>query len=215
MLFPDQTCRYELRATVLFGANRVVGQLTRELRISGNSAAAMSGKGCQLLVSPCAVTPSLGHMIKGHQAQTAEVGDELSSSGSMERVKKRVHQTFVGCDRQSRSHVVLPALSLRRQVLTNGKHMNVENQCPASTGSAQMGHCLSDTFQGKWKKNLEDIKQIPVVHFKAETENSHETTLKGSLNCQEVQVEFWLHWNIVCKLLSDHRMVLNLTRRGL
>lgn len=116
----------------------------------------MSGKGCQLLVSPSAVTPSLGHMIKGHQVQTTGASDGLSSRGSMERVKKHVHQTFVDSKRQSRSHVVLPALSLRKQVLTNGKHINTENQCPApqqhssvSTVSAQMGHHLSETFQGK------------------------------------------------------------------
>ncbi|XP_075900963.1 zinc finger protein GLIS3 isoform X3 [Nelusetta ayraudi] len=115
----------------------------------------MSGKGCQLLVSPCAMTPSLGHMIKGQQAQTAEASDELSPRGSVVRVKKRANQTFAGCERHSRSHVVLPALTLRRQVLTNGKHINVESQCPApqqrspvSTVSAQMGQCLSDTLQG-------------------------------------------------------------------
>lgn len=125
----------------------------------------MSGKGCQLLVSPCAVTPSLGHMIKGQQAPIGEASDGRSSPGSVERVKKRAQQAFVGCERQSRSHVVLPALSLRRQVLTNGKHVNVESQCPppqqrspAPTVSAQMGHCLSDTLQGKKKKSLEEIE---------------------------------------------------------
>lgn len=113
----------------------------------------MSGKACQLLVSPSAVNPSLGHMIKGHQTQTAEDGDELSSSSSMERVKKH-HQTFVGNQMQSRSHLVLPALSLRRQVLTNGKHITAESQCPVPQqhSSVSMGHHLSETFQGKKKR---------------------------------------------------------------
>lgn len=111
------------------------------------------------MVSPSAVTPSLGHIMKGHQAQTTEASDELNSCGSMDRVKKHVHQTFVNSKRQSRSHVVLPALSLRRQVLTSGKHINTESQCPASqqhsslsTVSAQIGHHLSETFQGKTKR---------------------------------------------------------------
>lgn len=158
VFLPNLTSRYEQHATFLFGANRVIGQLTGWA--CGNSAAAMSGKGCQLLVSPSAVTPSLGHMIKGHQTQTTEDSDELSSRSSMERVKQHVHQTFVGSKRQSRSHLVLPALSLRRQVLTNGKHISVESQCPVSQQhssvsavSAQVGHHLSETFQGKTKRN--------------------------------------------------------------
>lgn len=122
----------------------------------------MSGKGCQLLVSPCSMSPSLG-MIKGHQAQSVHASplqrDELSPSGGVEKVKKRVLQTF-GSEEQARSHVVLPALSLRRQVLTNGKHVNMAAECPphqpgpSQHTPASTGHRLSNKFRGKGLKTV-------------------------------------------------------------
>lgn len=92
----------------------------------------MSGKGCQLLVSPCNMSPSLG-IIKGHQPQSIRMSSPQWANPSpctgMEKVRKRVTHSFASV-KQGRSQVVLPTLSLRRQVLTNGKHPNMPTQSP-------------------------------------------------------------------------------------
>ncbi|KAM6902453.1 zinc finger protein GLIS3 [Xenentodon cancila] len=88
----------------------------------------MSGKGCQLLVSPCSVSPSLT-MIRGHQTQairmpssSPELTNLTPSLGRTEKVKRgSIHPVTSG--KPSGGHVVLPTLSLRRQVLTHGKHL--------------------------------------------------------------------------------------------
>uniref|UniRef100_A0A665V1Z1 GLIS family zinc finger 3 n=1 Tax=Echeneis naucrates TaxID=173247 RepID=A0A665V1Z1_ECHNA len=89
----------------------------------------MSGKGCQLLVSPCNVSPSLS-MIRGHQSKSIRIPlsppqrSSFSSSSGLEKVKQgAIHSLSAG--KQSGSHVVLPNLSLRRQVLITGKHLNM------------------------------------------------------------------------------------------
>ncbi|XP_075311778.1 zinc finger protein GLIS3 [Odontesthes bonariensis] len=88
----------------------------------------MSGKGCQLLVSPCSVSPSLS-MIRGHQSQSIrmpmsspQLTSHSPSSGRMEKVKKGAIHSLSSV-KASEGHVVLPTLSLRRQVLINGKHL--------------------------------------------------------------------------------------------
>lgn len=160
----------------------------------------MSGKGCQLLVSPSAVTPSLGHMVKGHQTHNTKTSGDLSSRDSIEKVKKNIHQTFESS--KSRSHVVLPALSLRRQVLTNGKQLNTDSQCPASlqhslvsTVPAQMGHHLSETFKGKMESNAWKTSNKTVL--------LRRITAKGRFRCQD--------WNFDC----NHWVALNLAWSGL
>ncbi|XP_014852043.1 PREDICTED: zinc finger protein GLIS3-like isoform X1 [Poecilia mexicana] len=96
----------------------------------------MSGKGCQLLVSPCSIPPSL-NTIRGHQSQT--IGIPVSSSpqqaglrsstGRTEKAKGRsIHSLAFG--NQNEGHVVLPNLSLRRKVLTNGKNLTVPPRNP-------------------------------------------------------------------------------------
>ncbi|KAA8584590.1 hypothetical protein FQN60_008375, partial [Etheostoma spectabile] len=119
----------------------------------------MSGKGCQLLVSPCSVSPSLS-MIRGHQSQSIRIPmsipqrANLSPSSSMEKVKKGAMQSF-GSEKQSGSHVVLPTLSLHRQVLTNGKHINISTASPHQqvptyhpTSTIQMGRCsINNSFK--------------------------------------------------------------------
>lgn len=92
----------------------------------------MSGKGCQLLVSPCNMSPSLG-IIKGHQPQSIRISPPQwanpSPCSGMENVRKRVTHSFASV-KQGRSQVVLPTLSLCRQVLTNGKHPNMPTRSP-------------------------------------------------------------------------------------
>ncbi|XP_023275268.1 zinc finger protein GLIS3-like isoform X2 [Seriola lalandi dorsalis] len=125
----------------------------------------MSGKGCQLLVSPCNVSPSLS-MIRGHQPKSIRIPlsprqrSNLSPSLGMEKVKKgAIHSLASG--KQSGSHVVLPTLSLRRQVLTTGKQLNMptapqQQQVPAHhpptttvTNTIQTGLSSSDnSFKG-------------------------------------------------------------------
>ncbi|KAK5852071.1 hypothetical protein PBY51_023575 [Eleginops maclovinus] len=125
----------------------------------------MSGKGCQLLVSPCSVSPSMS-MIRGHQSKSIKIPmssphrDNLSPSSKMDRVKRGDFHSF-NPGKQSESHVVLPSLSLRRQVLTNGKHINISTSSPhqqvpthhpsTKTGAnpMQTGRCSSNhSFKG-------------------------------------------------------------------
>uniref|UniRef100_A0A8C8DJF3 Transcription factor IIIA n=1 Tax=Oryzias sinensis TaxID=183150 RepID=A0A8C8DJF3_9TELE len=89
----------------------------------------MSGKGCQLMVSPSRVSPPL-KMTRGHQSHYIRIptaSDDLvslcSSLGRSEEVKTGNGNSFTA-GKQNGSHVVLPALSLRRQVLINGKHLS-------------------------------------------------------------------------------------------
>ncbi|XP_026212289.1 zinc finger protein GLIS3 isoform X2 [Anabas testudineus] len=94
----------------------------------------MSGKGCQLLVSPCSVSPSLS-MIREHQPQSIRIPvsspqrANLSPSSGMDKVKRRTVHSFAS-GKQSGSHVVLPPLSLRRQVLTSGKQLTMPSTSP-------------------------------------------------------------------------------------
>nr|XP_046231571.1 zinc finger protein GLIS3 isoform X4 [Scatophagus argus] len=125
----------------------------------------MSGKGCQLLVSPCNVSPSLS-MIRGHQPQSIRIPvsspqrPNLSPSSGVEKVRRRPTNSLAS-GKQDRSHVVLPTLSLRRQVLTNGKHLNMptqslHQQVPAHhtptktvTSTTQTGLCsANNSFKG-------------------------------------------------------------------
>nr|XP_020474303.1 zinc finger protein GLIS3-like isoform X2 [Monopterus albus] len=116
----------------------------------------MSGKSCQLLVSPCSVSPSLS-MIRGHQSQSIVIPMSspqrvnLSSSSGMEKVKRGANHSLIS-GKNSGSHVVLPTLSLRRQVLTNGKQLTASphQQVPAHyppnttvTTTIQTGLCNS------------------------------------------------------------------------
>ncbi|XP_034566138.1 zinc finger protein GLIS3 isoform X2 [Notolabrus celidotus] len=120
----------------------------------------MSGQGCQLLVSP-----SL-NMIRGYQPQsirmpmTSPQQASLSPSSGMEKVKKGALHPYTS-EKQGGGHVLLPALCLRRQVLTNGKNPNVQtasshHQVPAihppttaGTTNIQTGLCSSrNSFKG-------------------------------------------------------------------
>ncbi|XP_057674320.1 zinc finger protein GLIS3 [Corythoichthys intestinalis] len=73
----------------------------------------MSGKGCQILVSPCTMSPPL-QRTRGHQSQAIKVPGSSPQWGGLH---------FSGADggKQNASHQALPSLSLRRKVLTNGK----------------------------------------------------------------------------------------------
>lgn len=102
----------------------------------------MSGRGCQLLVSPCNVSPSMSIM-GGHQASPQRAS--LGSCVGTDKMKKRLNSSFAS-ESQNGSHVVLPSLCLRRQVLTNGKDLNVpgqppHRQVPAHHGLALAGPC--------------------------------------------------------------------------
>lgn len=125
----------------------------------------MSGQGCHLLVSPCNVSPSLS-MIRGQQSQSIRIPmsspqrASLSPSSGMEKVKTGTIHSFAS-GIQGGSHIVLPTLSLRRQVLTNVKHLNMptaslQQQVPTHpptttvTTTIQTGLCSStNSFKGK------------------------------------------------------------------
>lgn len=127
----------------------------------------MSGKGCQLLVSPCNMSPSLS-MIRGHQSQPIKMSSpqrvSLGSCYGTEKMKKQVTHSFAS-EKQNGSHVILPSLSLRRQVLTNGKDLNIltqslhrqvashHNPTTRVTTTIQTGPC-SQNFKGKRLKNV-------------------------------------------------------------
>lgn len=164
---------------ILFKANfpncSCLNHLPHELRAHADeSASAMSGKGCQLLVSPCSVSPSLS-MIRGHQSQSVRTSmsspqrASLSPSVGIEKVKSGAIHSFAS-GKQGRSHVVLPTLSLRRQVLTNGKHANMQTPSPhqhtttttTATATIQTGLCSSNnSFKGNKKK----VKNISECNF--------------------------------------------------
>ncbi|XP_054612632.1 zinc finger protein GLIS3 [Dunckerocampus dactyliophorus] len=77
----------------------------------------MSGKGCQLMVSPCTVSPSLRKIRRhGSQSIKAPVASPHWGGPPFPCVDKST------TEKQSGSHIALPSLSLRRKVLTNGKH---------------------------------------------------------------------------------------------
>ncbi|XP_021458443.2 zinc finger protein GLIS3 [Oncorhynchus mykiss] len=103
----------------------------------------MNGKGCHLLVSPSGVPPSLG-MITGQQAPSIRMPMRTTLSpgfcatlspspvGSSWGRGGGVHHSQVPLSSgtnsgNSGSSVLLPALSLRRQMLTNGKQPNVSS----------------------------------------------------------------------------------------
>lgn len=114
--------------------------LIRSELLSFCCASTMSGKGCQLLASPCSVSPSLS-MIREHQPQSIRIPmsspqrGNLSPCSGMDNVKRGPVHSFAS-GKQTGSHVVLPTLSLRRQVLTNGKQLTITTASPTLQGPA-------------------------------------------------------------------------------
>uniref|UniRef100_A0A8C6TXL6 GLIS family zinc finger 3 n=1 Tax=Neogobius melanostomus TaxID=47308 RepID=A0A8C6TXL6_9GOBI len=81
----------------------------------------MSEKGCQLLISPCSVSPSLS-LIQTQSIRCPIMPQRnLSPNSSFDRIHKRASEHAVATGKQSGSLTLLPSLSLRRQVLTNRK----------------------------------------------------------------------------------------------
>ncbi|XP_030598987.1 zinc finger protein GLIS3 [Archocentrus centrarchus] len=123
----------------------------------------MSGKGCQLLVSPCNASPSLS-MIRGHQSQSirmpvssSQQSNLSSSSGRMQKVKRgTVHSLSSG--KQCESHVVLPNLSLHRQVLTNGKQPTMPSGSPHQQPPTQhpKNTTVTTTIQTRLSNSFKD-----------------------------------------------------------
>ncbi|MCJ8742269.1 hypothetical protein PDJAM_G00080120 [Pangasius djambal] len=87
---------------------------------SGPELREMNGKGCNLLVSPTSMPKSLG-TITGQQVPHIRVHAGSSHSSSHQRTQCPGSEMGTGAVAPG-STVLLPALSLRRQVLTNGKH---------------------------------------------------------------------------------------------
>ncbi|XP_041825378.1 zinc finger protein GLIS3 isoform X2 [Melanotaenia boesemani] len=129
----------------------------------------MSGKGCQLLVSPCSVSPSLS-MIREHQSQSIRMpvsSPQLAClsppSRRTEKAKRgTVHSLNSG--NQSGSHVVLPALSLRRQVLTNGKQLTEPTAPPQQqlSGQHQQHTAVPPTKPTRLKSSNKSFKDCTV-----------------------------------------------------
>ncbi|XP_013859165.1 zinc finger protein GLIS3 [Austrofundulus limnaeus] len=86
----------------------------------------MSGKGCHILVSPCSGSPSLS-MIRGHQPPSIRMPVPSPQQNERADPVKRGSVQSLTSGKPSGGHVVLPTLSLRRQVLTNGKHLTGPN----------------------------------------------------------------------------------------
>ncbi|XP_053725599.1 zinc finger protein GLIS3 [Synchiropus splendidus] len=85
----------------------------------------MSEKGCQLLVTPSSVSPSLS-LIRGHRSKSVRIpGSSPQHTQQSPFVTERakgggVQQVRAG--KQSNMQTILPTLSLHRTALTNGKH---------------------------------------------------------------------------------------------
>ncbi|XP_056146960.1 zinc finger protein GLIS3 [Lampris incognitus] len=129
----------------------------------------MNGKGCQLLVSPCSVSPSLS-MITRHQSPSIRIpmrtnlspqGPNVRSLPGVDKARGGAIKPFT-CGNPSGNPVILPALSLCRQVLTNGKQLTVSSpssshQGPSPnlstttvTSAIRTGLCPSNSsFKGK------------------------------------------------------------------
>lgn len=112
----------------------------------------MSGRGCQILLSPCNMSPSMSVM-GGHRLSPQRAN--LGCCVDADKVRKRVERSFAS----ESQNVVLPSLCLRRQVLTTGKDLNVparplHKQVPAYHGPAasatQTGPC---SYTGTHFKN--------------------------------------------------------------
>ncbi|XP_020780964.1 zinc finger protein GLIS3 isoform X2 [Boleophthalmus pectinirostris] len=85
----------------------------------------MSGQGCQLLISPCNVSPSIS-LIKGHQSQTIRFPiTSQRTSQSPNSSTDKLHKLSGNSATTVQSHTPLSSLSLRRQVLTNGRNAAV------------------------------------------------------------------------------------------
>lgn len=80
----------------------------------------MNGKGCNLLVSPTNMPKSLG-AITGQQVPHIRVHAGGSCSSSNQRTQCSGSEKSTGAVAPGGT-MFLPALSLRRQVLTSGKH---------------------------------------------------------------------------------------------
>ncbi|XP_019723561.1 zinc finger protein GLIS3 isoform X2 [Hippocampus comes] len=104
----------------------------------------MSGKGCQLLVSPCGMSPSLGK-IRGHQSQVVKVPVASPPRGSF----PFLGANKVSSGKQNGGPVTLPSLSLHRKVLTNGKRdvkpatSLYQQDATIQGGSSKKGSCGS------------------------------------------------------------------------
>lgn len=201
-----------------------MNQLPSALQTFGKSAIAMSGKGCQLLVSPCSVSPSLS-VIRGHQSQSirmpvssSQQSNLSSSSGRMQKVKRGTVHSFAS-EKQSESHVVLPSLSLRRQVLTNGKHLNMPSgsphqqpptQHPINTkGGTTIQTRLSDSFKGKNKKNKKVYSALtnPLVWGKVRL-SSFKTVQYSESPAQHT---ICLNFNWEIRVHTSHKKIKNKT----
>lgn len=98
----------------------------------------MSGRGCQLLVSPCNMSPAMSVM-GGHRSSPQTV---------TQKVNKRVHRSFAS-ESQNGSHVVLPSLCLRRQVLT------IPARPPHEGGPAHPGPSGACSYRGTRFRNCQ------------------------------------------------------------
>ncbi|KAM3600120.1 uncharacterized protein V6R79_018094 [Siganus canaliculatus] len=134
----------------------------------------MSGKSCQLLVSPCNMSPSL-NIIRGHQPQSIKIpmsSPQLASftpSSSMDKGKRQATNSFVS-GKQGSSQIVLPNLSLRRQVLTHRKQLNratsSSHQHHQVTATTQMGqHSSSRSFNGCSAPTMEVFGQSAAANM--------------------------------------------------
>lgn len=156
----------------------------------------MSGKGCQLMVSPSRVSPPL-KMTRGHQSQyirmpaaSPDLVSLGSSLGRPEEVKAGNGNSFTA-GKQNGSHVVLPALSLRRQVLINGKHLSgptasLATRQPLSTTAPKLSRLLppDNRSRGKYSWNLTQVEL-----------DSFESLDQGSaifITERAMKVNFWL-----------------------
>ncbi|MEQ2254451.1 hypothetical protein ILYODFUR_003966 [Ilyodon furcidens] len=132
----------------------------------------MNEKGCQLVVSPCSVSPSL-NTIRRHQSQT--IGTPVSSSPQQTGFRSSIGRTekanrgsihSLTFRKQNEDHVVLPNLSLRRKVLTYGKTGNPQQmptyplQNTTMTTSKNVKHLNSYNYNIKGKNSTHCVIKL-------------------------------------------------------
>lgn len=88
----------------------------------------MSETGCQLLISPCSLSPSLSLIqTQSIRCPITPQRNNQSPNFSTDRTHKQVNVHAAAFGGQSGSHTLLPSLCLRRQVLKNGRKVTVSN----------------------------------------------------------------------------------------
>lgn len=107
-------------------------------------------------MSPCNMSPSMSMM--GGQRSSPQRAN-LGSCAGADRMNSWVQRSLAP-ESQSGSHVVLPSLCLRRQVLTNGKDRNVPAQPPLKRHPGPTTHAGACSDKGTRFRKYQIVRKL-------------------------------------------------------